>query len=376
MPGSAVFFSLLLLSGGRMKVYSSDKIRNIALLGHSSAGKTSLAEALLHATGATNRLGRVEDGTTVSDWDEDEIKRKQSISTSLIPCEWQGYKLNILDTPGYPDFVGEVISALRVAEAGLVVVDAVAGVEVGTELAWQYLDQAHKPRFVLINKMDRENAAYETALAAVREAFPGNFVPLFLPIGAQSAFQGVVSVLDGKAYLGRDGKEAPVPAELAEDLEKAQLALVEAAAESSDELLMKYLEGETLSPAEIASGLVAAIRSGSVVPVLCAASTQMIGIRAVLNAMTALVPSPDVAGPYPALRNGEAIELLDLRFLVGCQVSISSTSEARARALFEAARKAGADVVGACHIDTSKRPFEQDGWCEIWSRCNSAGEEV
>ncbi len=292
-----------------MKVYSSDKIRNIALLGHSSAGKTSLAEALLHATGATNRLGRVEDGTTVSDWDEDEIKRKQSISSSLIPCEWQGYKLNILDTPGYPDFVGEVISALRVVEAGLVVVDAVAGVEVGTELAWQYLDQSHKPRFLLINKMDRENAVYDTALASVREALPGHFVPLFLPIGAQSGFKGVVSVLDGKAYMGRDGKEAPVPADLAEALEKAQLALVEAAAESSDELLMKYLEGETLSPAEIASGLSAAIRNGSVVPVLCAASTHMIGIQAVLNTMAALVPSPNGAGPYPALRNGEAIEL-------------------------------------------------------------------
>ncbi|RME47703.1 MAG: GTP-binding protein, partial [Chloroflexi bacterium] len=180
-----------------MKVYSSDKIRNIALLGHSGSGKTMLAEAMIHATGATNRLGRIEDGTTVADWDEEEIKRRQSINTSLVPCEWQGNKINVLDTPGYPDFVGDVISALRVVEAGIVVVDAVSGVEVGTELAWQALEQAGLPRFVFINKMDRDNANFERALAALREAFDGNFVPLLLPVGSESNFKGVVSVVDG-----------------------------------------------------------------------------------------------------------------------------------------------------------------------------------
>jgi elongation factor G len=292
-----------------MKVYSSDKIRNIALMGHSGAGKTSLAEALLHATGATNRLGRVEDGTTATDWDEDEIKRKQSISLGLAPCEWQGHKINVLDTPGYPDFVGEVISALRVAEAGVVVIDAVAGVEVGAELAWQYLVQMGKPRFLLINKMDREHANFEAAIEAARKTLGGNFVPVLLPVGSQSSFKGAVSVLDGKAYLGKDGKAGEMPAGMADDLEAAKSAVAEAAAESNDELLLKYLDGEQLSAGEIASGLTAAIRNCTVTPVLCASATTEQGIQVLMNTLLALTPSPLEAGPYAAEQNGVDIEL-------------------------------------------------------------------
>ncbi|NOX60479.1 MAG: elongation factor G [Chloroflexi bacterium] len=292
-----------------MKVYPSDKIRNVALLGHSGSGKTSLVEAMLHATGATNRLGRVEDGTTVSDWDEEEIARTQSINLSVVPCEWKDHKLNIIDTPGYPDFVGEVISALRVTEAGMVVLDAVAGVEVGTELAWQYLDHLNRPRLVFINKMDRDNASFERSLNNLREMFDGNFVPVQLPIGAESDFAGVVSVLEEKAYLGADAKPSDVPADMMDALEEAKFALVEAAAESDDELLMKYLEGETLTPEEVASGLAIAIREGTVIPVLCGAATREIGIRPLLDALIQLVPSPVEAAPYKALKGEEEIEL-------------------------------------------------------------------
>ncbi|NOZ73361.1 MAG: elongation factor G [Chloroflexi bacterium] len=292
-----------------MKVYTSDKIRNIALLGHSGSGKTMLAEAMIHATGATNRLGRVEDGTTVSDWDEEEIKRTQSINLSLVPCEWSGCKINTLDTPGYPDFVGEVISALRVVEAAVVVVDAVSGVEVGTELAWQYLDQRKLPRFVLINKMDRDHANFERTLKALSDAFAGTFLPFHLPVGAESDFNGVVSVVDGKAYLGAEGKVSEVPADMADQLEEASLALVEAAAESDDDLLMKYLEGETLSPEEIASGLKTAIRAGSIIPVFCSSATHELGIRNFMDMIVSLVPSPAEAGPYPALIDGKESEL-------------------------------------------------------------------
>ena len=292
-----------------MKVYTSDKIRNISLLGHSGSGKTMLAEAMIHATGVTNRLGRVEDGTTVGDWDEEEVKRTQSINTSLIPCEWKGAKINVLDTPGYPDFVGEVISALSVTEAGIIVIDAVAGVEVGTELAWQYLEQANKPRLLFINKMDRDNANFERALNSVRENFEGTFVPLVLPVGSESSFQGVVSVIDEKAYLGGEGKPGDVPGDLANALEEAKLALVEAAAESDDELLMKYLEGEELSPAEIASGLKNAIAQGQVTPVFCGSATNEIGIRTLMNIILAMAPSPVDSAPYAAQRGEEAIEL-------------------------------------------------------------------
>jgi len=292
-----------------MKVYTSDKIRNIALLGHGGSGKTMLAEAMIHATGATNRLGRVEDGTTVADWDEEEINRTQSINTSLVPCEWKGNKINVLDTPGYPDFVGEVIGALRVTEAALVVIDAVSGVEVGTELAWQYLEQAKRPRFIFINKMDRDNANFDRALKSVTEAFEGNFVPLLLPIGKESSFQGVASVIHGKAYQGTEASSVDIPDDMADALEEANLALIEAAAESDDELLMKYLEGETLSAAEIADGLTKAILQGDVVPVFCGSAIQQIGIRKTMDMILDLVPTPAEAGPYPAIMGEEEGEI-------------------------------------------------------------------
>ena len=292
-----------------MKAYSSDKIRNIALMGHSGSGKTILAEAMIHVTGATNRMGRIEDGTTVSDWDEEEINRSQSINTSLIPCEWAGHKINVLDTPGYPDFIGDVISGLHVSEAGMIVLDAVSGIEVGTELAWQQLEQSGKPRFIFINKMDRDNANFQRVLDSLNNTFGGKFVPILLPIGAGSDFKGVASVIEGKAYMQGGDKSSPFPEDVQEAIEESKLALVEAAAETDDELLMKYLEGEDLTPGEVETGLKIAIADGTIVPVFCGSATELIGIRSTMHKIIGLVPSPVEAAPYPAIIDGEEGEL-------------------------------------------------------------------
>ena len=182
-----------------MAKYRTDQIRNVAILGHGSAGKTSLTEALLFKTGAINRMGRVEDGSTVSDWDHEEQRRQISINLAVVPIEVDDLKVNLIDVPGYQDFVGEVRSALHVAEAALVVVDAVAGVEVGTELAWDYLNEQQKPRIVFINKMDRENANFQNVVDNLQAAFPDStFIPMQLPVGAAENLEGVVSLISMK----------------------------------------------------------------------------------------------------------------------------------------------------------------------------------
>ncbi|UCC86422.1 MAG: elongation factor G [Anaerolineales bacterium] len=273
-------------------VYSTDKLRNVVLLGHGSSGKTSLTEAMLFNTGAINRMGKVEEGTTVSDFDEEEIRRHISLNLSLISCEWDKYKINVLDTPGYLDFVGEVISAIRVADAGIVLVDAVAGVEVGTELAWQHADNQHLPRLVFINKMDRDNANFERTLGTLREKFEGHFVPIQLPIGEQANFKGVVDLLEMKAYVGEDRGPGAVPEDLVEAAEEARTALVEAAAEGDDELIMKYLDGEELTNAEIGRGLAAGIAAGTTIPVLCGSASHNVGVQALLHIIVRNLPGP------------------------------------------------------------------------------------
>ncbi|MDF1514147.1 MAG: GTP-binding protein, partial [Anaerolineae bacterium] len=202
-----------------MKEYTTPFIRNIALIGHGSSGKTTLTEAMLFYTKATSRRGTVEEGNTVTDFDEEEIRRSISLSTALAPIEWGKYKLNILDTPGYTDFIGEVRSALRVAELALSVVDAAAGVEVGTELTWTYADEEGVPHAVIINKMDRENANFEKALASLNEAFTAQFLPLMLPIGAVDDFKGVVNLLERKAYLGPKAEVASIPDEMQDQVD-------------------------------------------------------------------------------------------------------------------------------------------------------------
>ncbi len=283
-----------------MKEYATENIRNIALASHSGSGKTMLAEALLHFTGALTRLGEINAGTTVSDFQDEEKRRGISISTAVVPVEYQNVKINLLDTPGYTDFVGEVISALRVADGVVIPVDAVAGAEVGTELAWSYADEFDLPRFVVINMMDRENANFEKALASVREMTSMRLLPLQLPWGEKADFKGVIDVLENKAYIG-DGKEtAEIPAEFQDRVEELRMEIIEAAAEGNDELLMKYLEGETLSDAEVFSGLKGAVMAKTFAPVLVSSGTAEVGLAPLLTALVKLMPSPAEVPPVIA----------------------------------------------------------------------------
>jgi elongation factor G len=299
-----------------MKEYKTEQLRNIALLSHGSAGKTSLAEAMLFNTGAINRLGKVDEGTTVSDYDEEEIRRHISLNTSIIPCEWNGYKINVLDTPGYLDFVGEVKGAVRVADGALVLLDAAAGVEVGTDLVWGYADEQALPRLVFINKMDRENANFKRCLEALKEKFEANFIPVQLPIGSQEDFQGVVDLIAMKAYLGSKAEEGDIPVSLQDEIDDYRLQLVEAAAESEDELIMKYLEGEELTEEEIRRGLKARVTADSVVPVLCGSATANIGVQPLLQAIIEYLPSPteagEIVGTNPATGQEETLETTEL----------------------------------------------------------------
>jgi elongation factor G len=278
-----------------MKEYTTEFLRNIALVSHGGAGKTMLAEAFLHAAGATTRLGKVEDETTISDYDEEEHRRKISLYSSVIPVEHRDHKINIIDAPGYTDFVGEAISALSVSDGALILVDAVAGVEVGTELAWRFAEDFKLPRFVVINKMDRDNANFEQALASVEElarAHDQRVIRVQLPIGEKQEFMGVIDLIGMKAYLG-DGKTvAEIPEDLKEAAEAAHFTLVEAAAEGEDELLEKYLENGSLSDDELVRGLKDVVHAGTFVPVFCAAGGREIGILALLNDIVDLMPSP------------------------------------------------------------------------------------
>lgn len=281
-----------------MRVYNSNQIRNVAVLSHGGAGKTSLVEAMLFDAGHTNRLGKTDDGTTVTDYLPVEIKRKVTVSTTLAPTEWKDCKINLLDSPGYADFVGEVKSAMRAADSMVMVVDGVAGIEVRTEVLWESADEEQMPRLVFVNKLDRENASFSKTLEALRERFGTGAVPMTLPIGAEDKFSGVVDVLQKKAYQfdGNKVSEIPVPADLVAEIEKYREALSEAAAEGDDELMMKYLEGEALSDEEINQGLHAGVKLGKVYPVYCGSATKNIGVQPLMDAITDLLPSPvDVA---------------------------------------------------------------------------------
>jgi elongation factor G len=275
-----------------MKEYTTDQIRNIALASHSSSGKTMLTEAFLFFTGATTRLGKIEDGTTTSDYDEEEIRRGISLATTVIPVEYKNLKINFLDTPGYTDFVGDVISALSVADGVIVLVDSVAGLEVGTEIALQYAAEFKLPQLLVINKMERENANFKKALASVQDHVDTRLVPMQLPWGEKSDFQGVIDLVTMKAYKG-DGKTVvEIPAEFKEEAKSYRVALVEAAAEGEDALLEKYFENGDLSNEEVIQGLRKSVLDGNFIPVLAAAGAHMIGIMPLLDAVVNLMPSP------------------------------------------------------------------------------------
>ena len=291
-----------------MAKYQTQQIRNVAIFGHGGAGKTTLAEALLLKTGATHRMGRVEDGSTVSDWDPEEQRRQISISLSIAPLDSNGCRINLIDTPGYQDFTGEVISALQAAEAGIILVDAVAGVEVGTELAWDRLNELGKPRLIVINKMDRENANFERTLESLRSTLRGaKIVPFQLPVGSADKFKGVIGLVDMKAY-SKEGAESPIPADLQGDAEAAQLQMIEAAAEADDELILKYLDGEQLTVDEVRHGLHLGVKAGTIAPVYVTTALHDVGLDRLLGAITRYVPAPDER-TVKATANGEEVDL-------------------------------------------------------------------
>jgi elongation factor G len=283
-----------------MKEYTSESIRNVALASHSGAGKTMFTEACLHFTGATTRLGKIEDGTTVSDFEDEEIRRGISLSTSIVPVEYKNTKINFLDTPGYTDFIGEVVSALRVADSAILFADSVSGLEVGTEIAWKYCDTFKLPRILVINKLERDNANYHHAIATFKDFTDTRLIPVQLPLGEKADFKGVIDLLSMKAYIG-DGKTASeIPANFVDEANEARTALMEAAAEGEDALLEKYLETGELTSEEMTRGLRAVVKSGSFIPVFAAATGAEIGIGPLLDAIVNLLPSPADVGTFTA----------------------------------------------------------------------------
>jgi elongation factor G len=291
-----------------MKEYHTGQIRNIALVSHNGAGKTTLVERLLLDTGVTTRMGSVQNGTAAMDFDEEEINRNSSVSASIAPIEWKNIKFNLLDTPGYIDFVGEVNSALKVTESAIVLVEAVAGVEVGTEAVWQAAKKANRPRLIVINKMDRENVRVDRVITSINNNLDGNFVNLQLPIGEGTDFQGIVDLINMEARNGI-GEKGPIPADMVDAAEEARVELVEAAAEGNDDLLMMYLEGEDLSNEEIITGLKAAMAQGSAIPIAYCAAEKGFGVAALMDILGQLLPAPNEVEFEATNAAGEEVSL-------------------------------------------------------------------
>lgn len=294
-----------------MKVYRAEQIRNVALISHVGAGKTSLIDAALYDSGAVTRQGKVDEGSSISDYDPDELKRGMSLNATVLPVEWNTSKINFIDTPGYADFAGEVKAGLRVADAALVVVTAEKGVEVGTELTWQYADERKLPRMVLINKLDRENTSFDTALKSLRDQFGLKVVPLQIPIGEQSSFRGVVDLVSQKGYTfeGNKVQEIPLPADLKESVSTYREQLIESAVESDDAIMEKFLEGEELSDEEILSVVKTGTRTGQLIPVLCASGSKNIGVQTLLDAIVEYLPSAAEAVPEEVKELGNNLSM-------------------------------------------------------------------
>ncbi len=280
-----------------MKVYDAPAIRNVAVVGHSGAGKTQLVSAMLFDAGAVNRFGRVDDGTTVTDYDEEEIARKHTLACSLAYVEWNRHKINFIDTPGMANFLSDARAALRVSDGALVVVDAVAGVEVSTEKVWEAAADLDVPRVVVLNRLDRERASMDRSLESLRAVFGRAVVPVQLPIGEEKAFRGVIDLVAMKAWtFAGDGSGKPtegaIPADLESPAQAAREALIEMVAEADDALMEKFFDAGTLTQEELLSGLKRGIGAGRVFPVLCASAIANIGIQPLLDALIAYVPSP------------------------------------------------------------------------------------
>jgi elongation factor G len=270
------------------------KIRNVGVVGHGGVGKTSLVEAMLFAASAVTRLGRVDDGGTTTDFDPDEVKRKISINTAVAYCDVKGHRINLVDTPGYGDFIADARAGLRVVEAAVVVVDAVAGVQVQTEKVWKFCGEFELPRAIVVNRLDRERSDFFRTLESLGRRLKGRIVPVHIPVGEESGFRGFVDLVTQRATLYADGKatEADVPAEAADRVKEWREKLVEAAAETDDDLLAKYLEDGSLAEAEMLKALRTGISQGRIVPVLCAVATKGIGCQALLDLIIHEFPSP------------------------------------------------------------------------------------
>ena len=294
-----------------MKVYPSENIRNIGIVAHQGAGKTSLTEAMIFSTGANSRMGKIEDGNTVADYHPEELKRKSTVNTSLVACEWRDHKINVLDVPGFSDFFGEVSSTIRVADCLVMMVDAVAGVEVSTEIIWELADERSLPIIGFINKLDRENSDFVKALDSMKEKLTRQVVPVQLPIGKEAGFDGIVDLIAQKAYKYANGKatEIDIPADMMDDVAHYREMMIEAAAEGDDDITMKYLDGEELTDDEIMLGLKEGVKAGKVVPVACGCATKNIGTDLLFNLIIDYAPSP-LATIDPAEANNPPAALI------------------------------------------------------------------
>ncbi len=292
--------------------YPIEKIRNVCLLGHGGDGKTSLLESLLYRTGGTDRLGKVADGTTVSDYDPEEIKRQISIQASLAPVEYEGHVLNFIDTPGFFDFDGEVAQAMRVADCGVIVVTAKSGCAVGTEKAFKRLSKAGLPRFFYISKIDEENADYEKAYNSLRDAFGISVTPFIIPLIEGGKPTGVINLVNKKAFKAEGNKtvEVPVPAEQESQIEELRAALIESVAETSEALMEKFFEGEEFTKEELVEGLRTGIHDGTLAPVVCGSAFTGVGTMQLLYTLVNFAPNPaEVRTEKGTDADGNAVEL-------------------------------------------------------------------
>ena len=294
-----------------MKNYASNRVRNVVLLGHSGSGKTTYSEAALYYSGATKRFGKVEDGNTVSDYEAEEIRRKVSINTSVIPVEWQDTKINFLDTPGYFDFAAEVKLAMNVADTGLIMVSAKSGVEVGTEKAWEYCEEMHLPRIIFINQMDDENADFEKTLADLRKNFGKAVAPLQIPFDDENGnFIGFINLIKRDARKKVNGKleKCEMPEDKKDQVEVLRSMLIEVAAESSEELMEKFFNDEELTEEEIYDGLQVGIANHSIAPVMCGSATLGYGVKLLMNTIVRFtLPAIEAKANFHAFHDGKEV---------------------------------------------------------------------
>ena len=296
-----------------MKVYDAASIRNVTIAGHSGAGKTQLAAAILFDAGMVNRFGRVDDGTTVTDFDEEEVSRKHTLAASLAYAEWNKHKINLIDTPGFGNFLSDTLAAMRVSDAAVVVVDAVSGVEVQTEKVWEAAEQFELPRLVVVNRIDRERASLSRTLDSLTTSFGRTVIPVQMPIGEEKSFRGVVDLVGMKAYVFEtDGsgkfKEEAVPAAMEADAKAARDALIEMVAEADDTLMEKFFEEGTLTQDELVGGLRTAVLGRRIFPLFCTSSILNVGVPTLLDALIAYVPAPSER-PAKGTKGGQDVEV-------------------------------------------------------------------